>query len=158
VSVGGSRFVLCNAAPDERRRGFVLAIALLSILLIAALMAAVFFATTEETRTAVAVARSETALTDAESAVFSALAAIAKGTTEPPPVGETQATSDVLGGSSVHVTRLDSTLVWVVGESSGEGGNAGAVRRVGVFAVITIDSTGSIRVSPIPERGWSELF
>jgi hypothetical protein len=128
------------------------------MLLISALVAAVFFATTEETRTAVATARSETDLTDAESAVFNALAAMEGGTMEAPTPGQTRTASDGIGSSSVHVTRLDSDLVWVVGESRGEGATNGAVRRIGVFAAIAIDSAGSIRVSPIPERGWSELF
>jgi hypothetical protein len=136
----------------------VLALALLSIILIAALMAAVFFATTEETRTAAATSRSEKALSEAESAVYDALGTMADADHESLGVGQSRTLSDELGRSSVYVTRLDSTLLWIVGESRGEGTTMGAVRRIGVFAAITSDSTGSIRVSPIPERGWSELF
>lgn len=140
------------------RRGFVLAAALLSVLLIAALMAAVFFATTEETRTAVAIGRSEKALRDAESALAGTLVAVASGINAAPDIGQTATLSDASKGSSVHVTRLDSTILWVVGEAFGEEAMTGTVRRVGVFAAITTDSAGSTRVSPIPERGWSELF
>lgn len=152
------RAVARRAQSQQGRPGFALAAALLSMLLIAALMAAVFFATTEETRTAVATSTSEKSLTDAESAAFVALEAMSNGSREPPLPGETRTVSDGLGRSSVYVTRLDSTLLWVVGESRGEGATIGAVRRVGFFAVVTMDANGSIRVSPIPERGWSELF
>jgi hypothetical protein len=128
------------------------------MLLIAALMAAVFFATTEETRTSVAASGSEIALSDAESAIQARLEALASDGGQVPAIGQTETASDASGRSSVHVTRLDSTLVWIVGEAGGSGAMTGAVRRIGLFAAISIDSTGSIRVSPIPERGWSELF
>ena len=136
----------------------MLAAALLSMLLIAALMAAVFFATTEETRTAVATSASEGALLGAESAVQATLEALSNGTGQPPRIGQRQTFSDRSAGSSVNVTRLDSTLVWIVAEASGKGALGGAMRRIGLFAAVSFDSTGSIRVAPIPERGWSELF
>jgi hypothetical protein len=141
-----------------REQGFVLAAALLSMLLITALLAAVFFATTEETRTGIASLASERALLNAESALQSTLDALAACACEAPDIGRTTTFRDASGGSSVHITRLDSTLLWIVAESSERAGMGGAVRRVGLFASLSIDSTGSIRVSPIPERGWSELF
>jgi Tfp pilus assembly protein PilX len=148
-----------GAASDELpRRGFVLAAALLSMLLIAALLAAVFFATTEETRTAVASTASDAALSDAESAVQARVEALASGSGRFPEIGQTEAASDASGRWSVYVTRLDSTLIWIVGEATGTGAMTGTVRRIGVFAAMSTDSIGSIRLSPIPERGWSELF
>ena len=136
----------------------MLAAALLCMLLIAALMAAIFFATTEETRTAVAATASGNALSDAESAVQRVVEALASGSSQIPGLGQTQTVSDEAARSSVSVTRLDSTLVWIVAEARGSGAMTGAVRRAGVFVTTSIDSTGSIRLAPIPERGWSELF
>ena len=143
---------------EGHRRGFVLAAALLSVLLIAALMAAVFFATTEETRTTAAASETEHALTEAESALTARVEAIAGGLTAAPSPGETESVSDPAGRWSVYVTRLDSTILWVVGEGYGDQRMKGAVRRVGVFLALGIDSAGSIRVSRIPDRGWSELY
>ena len=152
------RLAVSPVVTERGRQGFVLAAALLSTLLIAALMAATFFAATEETRTAVATTMSENALADAESAVAATIGAMANRSVLPPGLGQTTIQGDASGRWSVHVTRLDSTLLWIVGEATSDRGMLGTTRRVGVLAAIAIDPAGSMRVSLIPERGWSELF
>ena len=148
--------VTSAAGVGHTRSGFVLAAVLLSMLLIAALLAAVFFVTTEETRAALASRDGENALAEAESRVLTAVDAIpADG--QLPAVGETRSFG-VADGAAAYATRLDSTLVWIVGEAHSGGSAKSAVRRIGVLASISVDSTGSIRVDQITDRGWSELF
>jgi type II secretory pathway pseudopilin PulG len=140
-------------------RGFALAAALLAIMLIGALLASLFFAITEETRTGAASRRRDHALAAAESAIQIGVGLLATqvdqssiGTTRSQPV-------EVEGfPATVHITRLDSSLFWVLAVVGDSRDPAAVTRRTGLLVAASRDSSGSIRIVRIPERAWSELF
>ena len=142
------------------RRGFAIPAALLAVLVIAALIAGVFGATTEETRIGAAAADRQTALVSAESAIEIAIAALSASPDDTIGVGETRSRQiDELDVSTfVYVTRLDSSRYWLVADAGAVSSNSGVARRIGVVVRATKGSGDSIRVDRIPERGWSELF
>lgn len=143
-------------APD----GFAIPAALLAVLVIAALIAGVFGATTEETRIGAAAADRQTALVSAESAVAIAITALSAAPHDSMDVGETrsQQVDDLDVPALVYVTRLDSVLYWVVADAGAVSPNSGVARRIGVLVRAKKGSADSIRVDRIPERAWSELF
>ena len=143
-----------------RRDGFALAAALLALLLISALVTAVFFAATEETRIGAASARRQLALSAAESAVEMTIAGWNMDPATPIGVSGTRATA--IEGFEVpvvvHVTRLDSTLYWIVADAADSSSGSGVSRRIGVAVRVLIAPDHSITIDRISERSWSELF
>jgi Tfp pilus assembly protein PilX len=145
-----------KTGPD----GFAVPAALLAALLIAALIAGAFSATTEETRIGAAAADRQTALTSAESAIEIAIKALTAAGGDTIGVGETKnGRIDGLGVPTVvYVTRLDSSLYWLVADAGSTSPNSGVARRIGVVVRATKPPGHSIGIDRIPERGWSELF
>lgn len=150
------------ATPRESqgRDGFAIPAALLAVLVIAALIAGVFSAVTEETRIGAAAADRQAALVSAESAIEIAISALSASPDESTGVGETRSRRiDGLGVPAfVYVTRLDSSIYWLVADAGATSPNSGVARRIGVVVRATKGSGDSITVDRIPERGWSELF
>ena len=143
----------------QERKGFAIAASLLAALLIAALVAGVFFAATEETRTTSALTRRQTALTESESALARALATLADGTGGTMTPGSTLTLpADGPGKPVVYLTRLDSTLFYVVADGSEGGAGNGASRRIGLVVRRVEDAEHSITIDRIPHHAWSELF
>ena len=140
------------------RKGFALIAALLAVVLIGALVAGDVFATTEETKVGSAGVARDLALMVGESALSSAI------TTSALPISigirGTSATATEVGGRSVnlYVTRLDSTIYWFVAETAADESHSGAQRRLGILVVVRSQADGSISISRISERAWSELF
>jgi hypothetical protein len=58
----------------------------------------------------------------------------------------------------VHVTRLDSTLYWIVADAADSSSRFGVSRRIGVAVRVLIAPDHSITIDRISERSWSELF
>jgi Tfp pilus assembly protein PilX len=145
---------------SAQRKGFALAAALLTLLLISALVTGVFFAVTEETRAGAASAERQLVLSAAESAVELTIAdwntdwswSIGTSVTRSAAVGAMEAPV------AVHVTRLDSTLYWIVGDATAPSRGSGVSRRIGVAVRVLISSDHSITIDRISERSWSELF
>lgn len=140
--------------------GFALPAALLMVLLIAALIAGVSTGVTEETRMGKATADRQIALLAAESAIEDALTSsspIADGSLS---VGETR--SQPMEGLGVrvvvHVTRLDSTLYWLVADAGGSSHVSGIARRIGIVVRGRSRPDRSLTIDRIPEGAWSELF
>ena len=150
------------AEPGQRQGpdGFALPAALLAVLLIAALIAAAFSATTEETRMGAAAADRQLALLSAESAVEIAMATLSASPDDSIGVGETRIRPiEGLGvPTMVYVTRLDSSLYWLVADAGSTSPLSGIARRIGVVARATNGPAHSMTIDRIPERGWSELF
>jgi Tfp pilus assembly protein PilX len=142
------------------RNGFALAATLLALLLISALVTAVFFAATEETRIGAASARHQLALSAAESAVEMTIADW--NSDWAPQVGLDGTRVTAVEGFAVpvdvHVTRLDSTLYWIVADASDSSSGSGVSRRIGVAVRVLIAPDHSITIDRISERSWSELF
>ena len=142
------------------RAGFALMAALLALLLIAALIATAFNATTEETRIGAASADRQHALLSAESAIEIVLEAQTASNADSMAIAGT--ISRHVDGLEVpvvvYVTRLDSSLYWLVADAGSASVSAGVARRIGVLARVRNDSAGSITIDRIQERGWSELF
>jgi hypothetical protein len=160
--------VINTTAPRERdphghngsRPGFALALALLATILIGALLAALFFAVNQETKTDSAIAWRDRALVAGESALeleFERLRA------RPPEIlqlgGAESREIDVDGSRvTVHVTRLDSGLFWLVAAIGNDGDAAAPARRIGTLAARLGGASDSISIVRVPGRGWSELF
>jgi type II secretory pathway pseudopilin PulG len=142
------------------RRGFALVAALLALVLIAALVASVLFAAAEETRIGSASAAGELALTAAESAIEVTLANWDAGAGIPVGIGGAQSTSIDWFRTPVRVTvtRLDSTLYWVVADAGAASSQGSPARRIGAFVRVEVMPDRSIKVDRIPERWWSEVF
>jgi Tfp pilus assembly protein PilX len=142
------------------RNGFALVAALLALMLIAALIPGVFYATTDEARIGAASAERQLALSAAESAIETALAEWTATAIAPLPVGETSSAHLDWSGVPVqlYVTRLDSTLYWIVAEAGAVSSMSGVTRRIGAVVSAQNAPGGSITIDRISERWWSELF
>lgn len=143
-----------------KRRGFVLAAALLVMVLVAVMVAGVFFATMEETHIADTASSREVALIAAESAIEAAIINWTDRNTQPIGVAGQELSTISVGEMSVAltITRLDSTLYAIVAQAGSPSSQSGARRRVGVVVSVQSAIDHSILVDPIPERWWSELF
>ncbi|HEY1952431.1 MAG TPA: hypothetical protein VGG76_06460 [Gemmatimonadaceae bacterium] len=142
------------------RKGFVLASALLALLLIAALVAGVFFASTEVTRTGVAGVDGNLARMAAEASIERALAGWNFGVRSAAPVGQASSASDDAAGmpATVYITRLDSTVYWIVADAGPPRPQSVIRSRIGAFVRTRASADGSTTVDRIPERWWSELL
>jgi Tfp pilus assembly protein PilX len=130
------------------------------ILLIAALIAGVFSAVTEEMRIGVAAADRQLALLAAESAVEMTIAESSASPADSASIGGTTARSvEGLGlPVTVYLTRLDSSRYWLVADAGSPSSNSGIARRVGVVVTANKRADGSMAIDRISERAWSELF
>ena len=142
-----------------KRPGVALAMALLAVVLIAALLAALFFAVNEETRTGSAIASGDDALAAAETAISASLDQLRAGALDQP-VGAVKTLSLAAGGMSsvVYITRLDSSLFWLVAAVSNGRNASVSRRRIGVLATASGRENDSIRIVRVNRRGWSELY
>jgi Tfp pilus assembly protein PilX len=141
-------------------KGFALPAAVLAVLLIAALIAGAFSATTEETRMGAAAAERQLALVSAESAIESTITELTALSADSIGVGDTRSWPvHGLGAPAVaYVTRLDSSLYWIVADAGDDSRSSGIARRVGVLVRATTGPGNSIAIERVPERAWSELF
>jgi hypothetical protein len=148
------------AEHSPRRRGFALAAALLAVVLIAALIAGVLFATAEETKAGAAGVERELALNACESAI--AMTITDPAVRLPDSIGVAGAVSGRVGGPGpatiVYITRLDSALYSVVAETVADSGSTGPSLRVGVVVNASIAGDHSITIVPISERSWVGFF
>ena len=142
------------------QRGFVLAAALLVLVLVAALVAGVFFATMEETHIAGTASSREQALAAAESAIQTIIDQRRdRSGQEVGVAGEQLSTfSDGPMPVTVSVTRLDSTLYWIVARARTPSSHHAVTRSIGVVVTVRNAIDQSNLVDPIPQRWWSELF
>ena len=156
----------CDSRPPSRcfasapRDGFALAAALFTLLLISALVTGVFFAVTEETKASSATAERQAALLAAESAIETTIAEWSPDWSGS--VGATVTRSatlpEMVSPVVVHITRLDSTLYWIVGDATAQSRGLGVSCRVGVAVRVATNPDHSITIDRISERSWSELF
>ena len=152
---------VARTAPEaSRRKGFALAAALLSVMLIGALMASVFFAAMEDARIGSVSGAKQTALSAAESAIELSVRNWQGSASDPIGVEGTRSTTvDAFGTPvAVSVTRLDSAVYWIVADAGRVSSGVSATRRIGVFVLVHMRPDGSIAVDRMPERWWSELF
>jgi hypothetical protein len=144
----------------ESRQGFALAAALLSMLLIAALMVSVFFAANEQTRIGAASAGKQLALSTAESAIQETIGNWMGSAGDS--IGVAGTRSSVVGGSgmpvTVSVTRLDSTIYWIVAEAGRLSSSSAGAKRIGAIVTVKIAPDHSTSIDRVPERWWSEVF
>lgn len=142
------------------RKGFALAAALLAVMLIGALVGVVLFAATEETRIGSVIAGRETALRAAESALELTIAGLGASSGDTAGIiGTKSRRLDGLGAPvTVYITRLDSSLFWLVADAGGEISRSGVRRRIGVVVKTSPGADRSITIDRISDRAWSELF
>jgi hypothetical protein len=149
----------CNN-PRVPRRGIALVLALLAMIVISALLAALFFAVNEETRAGSALSDGNAALAVGESSIEAGLEHLRLLPSESLPIGgvETRSVEGERFPSLVYITRLDSTLFWLVAAVRSDRDPRVTLRRVGVLASRAPGSPDSIRTVRVTERGWSELY
>ena len=156
---GESGSLFRQSSPRDRR-GFALAAALLSIILIGAIVAGVLFAATEETRTGAAGITREVALNACESAIVMTITD--PGVALPDSIGVAGTTSRRVDGLGlpvmVYITRLDSALYSIVADAVAMPPDHGGRSRVGIVAKASVAADHSIAIDPISERPWSDLF
>ena len=142
------------------RKGFVLASALLAVLLIAALVAGVFFASTEATHMGLAAADRQLALSAAESSIEGTIARWSAVDSAPGSIGEIRSASDVAGGMPValYITRLDTAVYWIVDDAGPPRTGSSIGSRLGVLVTVRTSPDGSRSVDRISERWWSQIF
>jgi hypothetical protein len=142
------------------RKGFALVAAMLAVVLIAALVAGVLFATTEETRASTVSGDREVALDACDAAI--AMVITEPGLLLPDSIGVGGMIASQAGGPGpeviVYITRLDSALYSILAESVREPGSVGSAHRVGVVVRSSIAADHSIVIYPISERPWFEVF
>jgi hypothetical protein len=160
VRRGGASGRTGRYSTHSLRKGFALAIALLSIVLIGAIVAGVLFATTEETSAGAAAAAREGASNACESAIVMTITDPALAL--PDSIGVAGTISRRVDGLglpvTVHITKLDSTLYSIVAEAVAMTPEHGGRSRLGIVAKGLVDADHSIAIVPILERPWSELF
>jgi type II secretory pathway pseudopilin PulG len=149
-----------NRSSTSNRTGFVLVAALLAIVLIGALAAGAVFVATEDTKAGATGVGRDVALIGAESAI--GITMRDRAADLPALIGTAGTTSSRVGGPGapaiVYITRLDSTIYWIVADVAANPDNSGARRRIGVVVMSTQAPDGSIVIDPISERWWAELF
>jgi Tfp pilus assembly protein PilX len=158
-AVGDATLASRQFAPTPRD-GFALAAALFTLLLISALVTGVFFAVSEDTRASSATAERQAALLAAESAIEMTIAEWSADSSGS--IGGTvtrSATVAEMGASvRIHITRLDSTLYWIVGDATAQSHGLAVSCRIGVAVSVVMSPDHSITIDRISERSWSELF
>lgn len=142
------------------RGGFVLIAALLALLLIAALVTGVLFASAEASHIGIASRSHGLAIIAAESAIERSVQGWSSSASEAVEIGATAASTVDDNGLNVivHVTRLDSALYWVVADAQPTLAGSGIGARIGVVLRKKTASDGSISIDRIADRWWSELF
>jgi hypothetical protein len=145
---------------ELQREGFVLASVLLAVLLIAALVAGVFFASGEATRMGVAAGDRQLALSAAESAVEAVIGGWELSMARAIDIGETRSRvgSDAGMRVAVYITRVDSALYWVLADAGPPRAASAVASRIGAFVRVRTAADGSASVDRIGERWWSEIF
>jgi hypothetical protein len=96
----------------------------------------------------------------AESAIETAITSLSSSANEPIAVGATSS-RQIEGLDApvvVYITRLDSSIYWLVAAAGSTSPNSGVARRIGVVVRATKGSKDSITIDRISERAWSELF
>lgn len=147
----------------RQRRGFALAVALMALVIIAILVTAVLFATSQETHV------SEGELLETRSSGYAEWVSLDKMATwnaaqcDSLPVGgviKETPPADPPFESTVYVTRLDSAVFFIVGEGSiaSQNGVARIRRRVGVLVRIERDAQNVERVRRVSEQAWTALY
>jgi Tfp pilus assembly protein PilX len=142
----------------------VLPAALICVVLIGALVAGAFIATTEETRMSANAVSDESALDAAETGVETQIAQWNAALADSLALGAKRMAATTAGQfpSTTWLIRLDSTLFWVVAEARSESemsGHPAVVRqRVGVLVRTAKDSTGAVSVFPLDQRAWAVLY
>ena len=144
----------------KERKGFALAAVLLALMLLAALVASVFFAAMEETRIGAAGAGKQRALMAAESAIESTIAAWPGDTTDPIGIPGVRSRTIEQSGTAVTVTvtRLGSTIYSIVALAAAASSEPVAARRIGAMVRARTAPDRSITIERLSERWWSELF
>lgn len=135
-------------------------VAVLAIVLIGAMVSAVVFATTEDTKVAAIRDARQIAMIAAESALTTVLS------NESPVMPDSIGVSggQIIRGNGagpsvlIYLTRLDSTVLWIVADVLPDANHSGARRRIGILGRIVGHSDGSIGIAPVSQRAWSELF
>jgi hypothetical protein len=78
------------------------------------------------------------------------------------PVGVSGMTTTTVGGLDspvmVQITRLDSTLYWIIADASAPSPGSPVSRRIGVVVRVLRAADHSIVIDRISERSWSELL
>lgn len=146
--------------PRPARPGFVLAAALLALVVVGALAAGLLFSATQQLRAGGQGLAGERALAAAERALADA-SALWAGAGAAPPVGSVRERAYAFEGGDAAALRLTSvTAATVWGSAVGESGAAhGRARRaVSMLFAVTAGPDGVPVLAPVTQRAWLQMF
>lgn len=146
----------------KSRPGFVLAVALFAIVIIAAIIASASFTATEETQATSASMRNDQAEAFAENIALGSLVAWPWDLCDQSAIGsvftrESQSAPPLEG--TLYITRLDSALYLVTGEGRMKT-VAGVIaqRRISISAIARRDTLGAMHVSRTSGEYWAAIY
>jgi hypothetical protein len=148
--------------PKHRRIGFALPAALACLVLIALLVTAVLFATSQEAHATRSAIHDQQASSYAERSAWMAIEGWNAGMCDSLAVGGVlmvTGPTDPPLESTVYTTRLDSALFLVVAE--GRVVAAGATRlkrRIAIAVRTSRDSLGHVRAMPLWPQTWAAVY
>ena len=147
------------------RGGFALVAALISVVLLGALIVGAFVATSEETRIANGIQLAARGLLVAESAAEGDIAGWALVHCDSLIPGARAAHTTQVEGFQVTTTlvRLNPSMFWLIADTESGGGSGRSTpssshRRIGLLLRRVADSSGHGYLLRLEERAWSELF
>jgi type II secretory pathway pseudopilin PulG len=145
---------------SSKRSGFALVASLIAVVLLGALIAGVFVATTEEIRIAGGIKSSARGLAAAESAVEGDAVGWVNSQADSLQIGSRLERTSTIDGFQVTTTlvRLNASIFWLIGDAADGAGAAASHRRVGLLLRRVADSTGRGSLLRLEERAWAELF
>ena len=131
----------------------------MAITLISALTAAIAFRVAEDAQVARAETLRQRAFVGAESALWAAAAIADVRTLRTAPIGAVATVGATLTDltTTTIITKVDSTILWIVAIADVTRGRETAHHRLGMSLRMASD-TADLTLYPIPTRAWTELF
>lgn len=141
------------------RRGFALLIVMVLMAVGSAMMVAAMTESLAEDETARIGTMRRRALVGAESEAWTTLNGLGAPALRDAPLGQVSTGSRTVSDLVLTVTveKVNTSDVWIVATATVRRAGNVARHRVGISAVIPGD-TADLRLHPIPERAWAELF
>jgi hypothetical protein len=143
----------------HRRNGFALLTTLLAVILVSALIAAAHLQIDESARATRAITLHHRVFANAEAALWKTFVSISPSLLRPAPIGLFSQTLSTVGPltNKVTVTKIDSSLVWIVSETHLTEGREGVAHRIGLGALLPPDTIES-RLTRLPQAAWVDLY
>lgn len=140
------------------RRGVALLIALVALLLIAALVTATLLRVQSDVRLAREESARRRADVSAERALRIALVNTSSATIRTLPIGGTSVSTDRTDAiaTTITITRIDTSLAWLVADAHAPSVRGNARMRLGVTAIVSSAGNAPLRI--LPGDAWAPVY